>query len=84
VAIVAALSVARSHLPAVSTTVRRTLGAPYLLAAGGIFRSVVHELIGPLDLTGQSGGSFAGVNSSAASVAGLLVLGAAVYYAMLI
>jgi hypothetical protein len=83
-AAVAVLAVAQSHLPAVSTPVRRALVTPYLLSAGGIFWGVVHAVTGGLDISGQFGSSLAGMSSGLAAVAGVFILGAAVYYAMLI
>lgn len=81
---VLALSVLQSRVPAVSTTVRRALVTPYLLSAGGLFWGVVHEVTGGMDLRAQFGGSVPDVTSGVAGVLGLLILCAAVYYAMLI
>jgi hypothetical protein len=83
-AAVLVLSLAQSRLPGVPTAVRRALVTPYLLAAGGLFWGVVHEVTAGVDLRGQFGASFASASTEAAQVAGLLVLAAAVYYAMLI
>jgi hypothetical protein len=81
---VVALGLLQARLPAVPTDVRRAFVTPYLLAAGGLFWGVVHEVTGSLDLRAQFGGSVTGMSSGVASVIGLLALGAAVYYAMLI
>lgn len=78
------LSLLRSRLPAVPTGVRRALVTPYLLSAGGIFWGVVHTVAGGIDYSSQFGGSVTGVASSLSGVLGLLILCAAVYYAMLI
>ena len=84
IAVVLALSLLQSRLPIVPTIIRRALVTPYLLSAGGIFWGVVHEVTGGLDVRAQLGGSIAGMTSDVAGVIGLLVLCAAVYYAMLI
>ncbi len=81
---VVAFSLLQSHLPTLRTGVRRALVTPYLLSAGGLFWDVVHQVTGSLDLAAQFGGSIAGFSSGAATVVGLLILAAAVYYAMLI
>ena len=81
---VVVLALAQSHLPAVSTRVRRALVTPYLLSAGGIFWGIVHAVTGGLDIVGQFGSSITGLSSGLAAVAGVFILGAAVYYAMLI
>jgi hypothetical protein len=78
------LSLAQSHLPTVSTPVRRAMVTPYLLAAGGIFWGIVHAVTGGLDIAGQFGSSATDMSSGVAVVAGAFVLGAAVCYAMLI
>jgi hypothetical protein len=78
------LALAQSHTPLVSTPVRRALVTPYLLAAGGIFWGIVHAVTGGLDISAQFGSSTTGMSSGVAAVAGIFVVGAAVYYAMLI
>jgi hypothetical protein len=84
IAAVLVLSVVQSHLPAVPTHVRRALVTPYLLSAGEIFWSIVHAVTRGIDFGAQFGGSPAGMTSGVAQVLGLLILCAAVYYAMLI
>jgi hypothetical protein len=83
--IVMVLALAQSHLPVLPTSVRRALVTPYLMAAGGLFWSVVRQVIGGL---GSGSGSGTGVAIGAlptiAGPIGLLILGSAVYYAMLI
>jgi hypothetical protein len=81
---VVVLALAQAHLPAVSTSVRRALVTPYLLSAGGIFWGIVHAVTGDLDIRAQFGSSISGISSGVAAVAGIFILGAAVYYAMLI
>lgn len=81
--IVLVIGVLQSHLPAVPTAVRRALVTPYLLAAGGLFWSIVRQVTGGLGLTAQSGTRLDALSSAAGPI-GLLILGAAVYYAMLI
>jgi hypothetical protein len=83
-AAVVVLALAQSRLPAVSTPVRRALVTPYLLSAGGIFWGIVHAVTAGLDIAGQFGSSMAGVAAGVAAVAGVFIVGAAVYYAMLI
>lgn len=84
VAAVLALSLLASRLPRVSTAARRTFVLPYLLAAGGLFWSIVHAVIGGIDFGAAFGGSVTSLTSGLAGVLGALILGAAVYYAMLI
>ncbi|MFI5258717.1 MAG: hypothetical protein ACHQ01_03785 [Candidatus Limnocylindrales bacterium] len=84
IAAVLALSVLQSQLPRVSNGVRRALVTPYLLAAGGIFWSLVRLVTGGIDFGAAVGGSVAGLTSGVAGTASALILGAAVYYAMLI
>lgn len=81
--IVLAVGVLQSHLPAVPTAVRRALVTPYLLVAGGLFWNIVRQVTGGLGLTAQSGTRLDALSAAAGPI-GLLVLGAAVYYAMLI
>ena len=78
------ISVAQSRLPVVPTAARRALATPYLLCAGGIFWSIVHSVIDGGDFRAQVSASPAGASSAGAGVIGLLILCAAVYYAMLI
>ena len=82
-AAVVVLGLLQARLPVVPTAVRRGLVTPYTLAAGGLFWNIVRAVTSGLDFS-QLGGSFPGVSSGAAVVAGMLTLGAAVYYAMLI
>ena len=80
--IVLAIAVLQPHLPTVPTGVRRALVTPYLLVAGGLFWNIVRQVTGGLGLAAQPGALDA--LSAAAGPIGLLILGAAVYYAMLI
>jgi hypothetical protein len=82
--IVVVLTLLQSRLPAVSTAVRRALVTPYLLAAGGLFWTVVHTITGGAGLGISAGDLAAILSSGAVGVLGILTLGAAVYYAMLI
>ena len=77
------LGLLESRLPVVPTAVRRALVTPYLLTAGGLFWNIVRAVTGGLDFS-QLGGALPGLSSGAAIVVGILTLGAAVYYAMLI
>jgi hypothetical protein len=82
IVVVLALSLVQSRVPAVPTVVRRALVTPYLLSAGGLFWGVVHEVTGGIDF--RVGAPLGTWSSGVAPVAGLLILCAAVYYAMLI
>jgi len=82
------LSLLQSRRPTAPVAVRRALVTPYLLGAGGIFWGVIHEVVGNGGTIGgassQLGSLSEFMSSGAAAVVGLLILGAAVYYAMLI
>ena len=85
--VVLVLLLLRDHVPALPTAARRALITPFVLAAGGIFWNFVRGVTG-----GASGGvgSLGDVGSlmaqaqAIAPVLGILTLGAAVYYAMLV
>jgi len=77
------IAVLQSHLPAAPTAVRRALVTPYLLAADGLFWNIVRQVTGGLGLTAPSGTNLQTLSSAAGPI-GLPILGAAVYYAMLI
>lgn len=77
------LSLVQSRLPRLPTATRRALVTPYLLVAGGLFWNVVHVVAGGLDFRAGIG-SPAALWSGLAGPIGILILGAAVYYAMLI
>jgi hypothetical protein len=79
-----AFTLLQSHLPALPTVFRRAFVAPYLMAAGGLFWSVVHTFTEGLDPGSIFGSSAAGVSSEVTLVLGLLIASAAVFYAMLI
>lgn len=81
--IVLVIGVLQSRLPVVPTAVRRALVTPYLLVAGGMFWSIVRQVTGGLGLATQSGTELDALSSAAGPI-GLLILGAAVYYAILI
>lgn len=83
IAAVAVLAGLRGFLPALSATTRRVLITPFVLVAGSIFWSVVHGVTGGATLAGDPG-AIAAQLPAAAPVLGVLVLAAAVYYAMLI
>ena len=79
------LALVQSHLPVLPTSVRRALVTPYLLAAGGLFWSVVRQVSGAFGSgSGNGTGLTIGSLPAIAGPIGLLILGAAVYYAMLI
>jgi hypothetical protein len=83
--VVMVIALAQSHLPVLRTSVRRALVTPYLLAAGGLFWSVVRQVSGGLGSgSGNGTGATLGALPTIAGPIGLLILGAAVYYAMLI
>jgi hypothetical protein len=75
----------RSHLPALSPAVRRTLITPFALAAGGIFWSFVEGFTGGAGLSMDPATLVSTLSSSEAQfVLTMLTAAAAVYYAMLI
>jgi hypothetical protein len=81
---VAAFAVLGAHRPRVPTATRRALVTPYVLAAGGLFWGVVHAITGGVDFAAAFVASPSSASAGLATAVGLLVLGAAVYYAMLI
>lgn len=83
-ALVVVLALVQSRLPAISVAARRALITPYVLGAGSIFWGVVHAITGGLNLSAQNLASVPGLSSGVAGIAGVLILGAAVYYTMLI
>jgi hypothetical protein len=81
---VAVFSLLGSHAPALRTSLRRTLVTPFVLAAGGLFWSFVREFIGPGNIAGEIGSSFASDSRGTLAILGFLTVTAAVYYAMLV
>ena len=74
------LSPLQSHLPAIPVARRRQLCAPFLLAAGGIFWSLIDYVGGATNVPGQIGGA----PQLLALTLGILIVASAIYYAMLI
>lgn len=70
----------QDHLPAIPTATRRKLVAPFLLAAGGIFWSLIDSVGAATDVIGQIGGA----PQLLALALGILVATSSVYYAMLV
>jgi hypothetical protein len=81
--VVVVLLLLRDHLPALPTATRRALITPFVLAAGGIFWSFVRGVTGGAGSFGDVGSLLAEA-PTIAPVLGILALGAAVYYAMLV
>ena len=81
---VAVLAVLGSHRPRVPRATRRALVTPYVLAAGWLFWGVVHAITGGVDLAAAFAASPSSASAGVATAVGLLILGAAAYYAMLI
>ncbi len=77
------LAALRGFLPPLPVAVRRGLITPFVLAAGGIFWSVVRAVTGDTN-PGLDFGQLAGVLPDIAFPLALVTAGAAVYYAMLI
>jgi hypothetical protein len=74
------IAVARDHLPTVPVATRRMLAMPFLWAAAGIFWSLVHSVVGAVDVRAQLGGEPAVFGLAF----GILALASAIYYAMLV
>jgi hypothetical protein len=74
------LSPFEGHLPAIPAAVRRNLVAPFLLAAGGIFWSLVDSVAGETRVGDQVGGA----PEILALTLVILVVASAIFYAMLI
>jgi len=70
----------QAHLPAIPTATRRKLVVPFLLAAGGIFWSLVDSVGGATNVVGQIGGA----PQLLALALGILIAASSVYYAMLV
>jgi hypothetical protein len=70
----------QGHLPAIPMATRRSLVAPFILGAGGIFWSLIDSISGATDIGGQLGSAPAVL----AVIVAILVATSAVYYAMLI
>jgi hypothetical protein len=73
----------QNMLPALTTTVRRALITPFVLAAAGIFWSFVRGITGGAGLF-RDPGSLVAEAPTIAPLLGILTLAAAVYYAMLV
>jgi hypothetical protein len=71
----------RLRWPALPTSVRRALVTPFILAAGGIYWSVLDGVTNGDSLVGLAAGSDL---RAVAPLAGFLLLFSAVYYAMLV
>ena len=71
----------RIRWPALPTSVRRALVTPFILAAGGIYWSVLDGVTNGDSLLGETSGSDL---RAVAPLAGFLLLFSAVYYAMLV
>ncbi len=71
----------RIRWPALPTSVRRSLVTPFILAAGGIYWSVLDGVTSGQSLLGLTSGSDL---RAVAPLAGFLLLFSAVYYAMLV
>ena len=75
----------RVAVPPLPTVARRLLVAPLVMAAAGIFWSLVDAVLGPISNgAGGGGGSLASLTPVVLPVVGFLVVFSAVYYAMLI
>ena len=81
--VVLVLALLRDHLPAIPTATRRALITPFVLAAGGIFWTFVRAVTGGATGVGDVG-AFVAQAPTIAPVLGVLIVAAAVYYAMLV
>jgi hypothetical protein len=77
------LPLLRGRTPALPANARRALVTPFVLAAGGIFWDFTESITGSGNLFGDPGALLAPA-PAVAPVLGVLVLIAAVYYAMLV
>jgi hypothetical protein len=76
----------RVAVPPLPTVARRLLVTPFVMAAAGIFWSVIDAVLGPMSGGGGGGswGSLASLSPVVLPVVGFLVAFSAVYYAMLV